>query len=56
VRAGFGELPEPELLVIEVPLRAGLAEWQAGSATLLQTHVLDLTVVALRETSQGGQR
>jgi choline dehydrogenase-like flavoprotein len=56
LRAGIGELPVPELLMVEVPLRAGLAEWQAGYATLLRAEVRDLAVVGRRETSRGGQR
>ena len=56
MRAGIGETPEPELLVLELPLCAGFAAWQAGYAALLQTDVRELPVVGLGETSRGARR
>lgn len=56
VRAGIGETPEPELLVVELPLRAGFAAWQAGYAGLAHTEVRELPVVGLGETSRGARR
>ncbi|HEY1480616.1 MAG TPA: carbon-nitrogen hydrolase family protein [Gaiellales bacterium] len=56
VRAGIGETPDPELLVVELPLRAGLDAWQAGYATLLQTEPRELPVAGLPEPSRGGRR
>jgi predicted amidohydrolase len=55
-RAAIGETPDPELLVVEVALRAGIDEWQAGYGTLLETDVRDLPVVGAPTTSRGGRR
>lgn len=44
-RAASGETPPPELLLVDVPLRAGIELWQASYGTLLDTPLRDLPVV-----------